>query len=112
MGESDALRLGNEPEERAIAVETPRAAALNHFEARLVVAEEQLVGDASGGVLVGELDGVGAVPLDVDDRDQPVRRDAADAGRRLEVLKRGQVDAPAVAGEIEKGTRWQAADAP
>ena len=105
VGKSNALRLGYEPEKRSIAVEAPRAAALNYFEARLVVAEEQLVGDAAGGVLVGEFKGVRAVPLDVNDRDEPVRRDAADAGRRPEVLKRGQIHAPGVAGEIEKGTR-------
>ena len=42
--------------------------------ARLVVAVEQLVGDPAGRVLVGQFDGIRAIPLDVDDRDEPVGR--------------------------------------
>ena len=41
--EADAVRLGDEPEQRAVAVEAPRAALLDDLEARLVVAVEQLV---------------------------------------------------------------------
>ena len=45
--EADAVRLGDEAEERAVAVEAPRAARLDDLEARLVVAVEDLVGDAA-----------------------------------------------------------------
>ena len=46
--EADALRLGDEAEERAVAVEAPGPALLDDLEARLVVAVEQLVGDPAG----------------------------------------------------------------
>ena len=47
--EADALRLGDEAEERAVAVEAPGAALLDDLEPRLVVAVEELVGHAAGG---------------------------------------------------------------
>ncbi len=62
--EADALRLGDEAEEGAVAVEAPGAALLDEFQAGLVVAVEQLVGDLAGGGLVGEFEGLGAEPLD------------------------------------------------
>ena len=72
MRQADALRLGHEPEERAVAVETPRPPRLDHLEARLVVAIEQLVCDSPGRVLVRQLDGVGAEPFQIDNRDEAV----------------------------------------
>ena len=45
--EADAVRLGDEAEERAVAVEAPRPALLHDLEARLVVAVEDLVGHAA-----------------------------------------------------------------
>ena len=78
--EPDALCLRDEPEERAIAIEAPRPPNLDYLETRLVVTVDQLAGDPAGGVLVGELDGVRAVPLDVDDRGEAVGSDAAYAG--------------------------------
>ena len=46
--EADAVRLGDEAEERAVAVEAPGAALLDDLEARLVVAVEQLVRHLAG----------------------------------------------------------------
>ena len=111
VGEPNSLRLGDETEERAVGVEAPGAAGLDHFETRLVVAVKELVGDVPGGILVGEFKGVRAIPLDADDRDEPVRRDAADARGWPKILKLGQLDAPTVLGGLEKGTRWRAAGA-
>ena len=65
--EADALRLGDEAEQRAVAVEAPRPALLHELEARLVVAIEQLVRHLAGGRLVGELERLGAEPLHADD---------------------------------------------
>ena len=79
--EADAVRLGDEAEERAVAVEAPRAALLDDLEARLVVAVEELVGDPARRRLVGELERVGAEPLDADDGDERVGQDAADRRR-------------------------------
>ena len=112
MGKSNPLRLGDESKERAVTIEAPGATGLDYLKARLVVAVEEIVGDAPGGVLVGEFDGVRAVPLDADDGDEPVRRDAADAGGWPKVLKCGQLDAPAELEALEKSTRWRAAVAP
>ena len=48
VGEADALRLGDQPEERAVAIEAPGPPLLHDLEARLVVAVEQLVRDLAG----------------------------------------------------------------
>ena len=85
--EADAVRLGDEPEQRAVAVEAPGPALLDDLEPRLVVAVEQLVRDLAGRRLVDELEGVGAEPLDADDGDQGVGQDAADGGVGLEVFE-------------------------
>ena len=85
--QADALRLGDQPEEGAVAVEAPGPALLDDLEARLVVAVEQLVGDLAGGRLVGQLERLGAEPLHADDRDEAVRQDAADGGVGLEVFE-------------------------
>ena len=85
--EADAVRLGDQAEERAVAVEAPGPALLDDLEARLVVAVEQLVGDLAGGGLVGELQRLGAEPLDADDGDQRVGQDAADGGVGLELFE-------------------------
>ena len=43
--QADAVRLGDQPEQRAVAVEAPGPALLDDLEPGLVVAVEQLVGD-------------------------------------------------------------------
>ena len=78
VGEADALRLGDEAEERAVAVETPGPALLDHVEAGFVVAVEQLVGDLPARGLVGQLQGLRAEPLDADDGDRASWQHASD----------------------------------
>ena len=68
--QADAVRLGDQAEQRAVAVEAPGPALLDDLEARLVVAVEQFVGHLAGGRLVGQFQGLGAEPLHADDRDQ------------------------------------------
>ena len=80
MGEADALGLGNEAEEGAVAVEAPGAGLFGDADAGLVVAVEEFVGDLAGGRFVGQLDGVVPVPLHVDHRDEAVCQDALDSG--------------------------------
>ena len=63
MREMDTLGLGHKPEQRAIAVETPRPPFLDDPQIGLAVAVQQLVADPSGRVLVGEFDRVGSEPL-------------------------------------------------
>ena len=69
----DAVRLGDEAEELAVAVEAPGAAHLDELEARLVVAVEEPVAELALGVAVDDLEGLLADPLDGLDGD--------DAGR-------------------------------
>ena len=58
VGQVDALSLGNEPEEMAVAVERPGEPLLDHVEVGLAVPVEKLrVDEASGRHLVGQLDG-------------------------------------------------------
>ena len=47
MRQTDAMRLRNQAEQVPVTVEAPRAAVLDDLEARLVVAIEQLVGNAA-----------------------------------------------------------------
>ena len=82
MGQANAVRLGDQPEQGAIAVEAPRPALLDQLQARLVVAVQELVGDLSGRRLVRQLQGLGAVPLGGHNDDLRVGEDAADAGAR------------------------------
>jgi hypothetical protein len=72
VGEADALGFGDQAEESAVAVEAPRAALLDDLEPGLVVAVEEAVVDLACGVLVSELEGVGAKPLGLDDCRQRV----------------------------------------
>lgn len=74
-----------------IAVETPGAAVLDHLEAQLVMAIEQLIGNATRGPFVGQLQSLGAKPLNADHRDRLVAQNASDCGGRLEVFEAGHV---------------------
>jgi hypothetical protein len=80
MRQPDALGLGDQAEERAIAVEAPRPALLDEFEARLVVAVEQLVRHLAGRRLVGQFQRLGAKPLDAD-------HDHAECGMGLDLFE-------------------------
>ena len=78
MREMDALGLGHEPEQSAVAVEAPRPPFFDDLQIGLAVAIEQLVADLAGRVLVGQFDSVGPEPLDADDGDDAARQHAAD----------------------------------
>ena len=90
--QADAVRLGDQAEERAVAVEAPGPALLDDLEARLVVAVEQLVRHLAGRRLVGQLERLGAEPLDADDRDQGIGQDAAHGGVGLEFFELAHPD--------------------
>ena len=72
MRKADSMRLGDEPEEVAGAVETPRPTGLDEIEASFVVTVEDLVCDLSRRRLVGQLDGLRPKPLNVHDGDRAV----------------------------------------
>ena len=107
--QADAVGLGDQPEQGAIAVEAPGAALLGDLQAWLVVAVEQFVGEPAGRCLVGQFQGLGAEPLDRDDRDQAVRQDAAHGGTGEELFqschRRGTVWLSGGGGEIRTHER-------
>ena len=88
--EPDAVRFRDQAEARTVAVEAPRPARRDNFEARLVVTVDQLVGDLPGGRLVGEFQRFRAEPLHADDRYRGIRENAADGGVGLEVFESGR----------------------
>jgi len=57
-------------------------------EAPFISAVEDLVAHPAAGILVGELQSVVAVPLDVDDRDESIGKDAADGDVGLKLFER------------------------
>ena len=85
--QADALGFGNQPEQRAIAVETPRAALLDNFQTGFVVPVQQFVGDLAVGGLVGEFKRFGAKPLHADDGDQGIGHDATQCRVRSGVVR-------------------------
>ena len=87
MGEADALGLGNEAEEGAVAVEAPRARLLGNPDTGFVLAIEQLVGHLARLRLVGQLDSGVPVPLHADNRDEAVGQDAFDSGVGCEIFQ-------------------------
>jgi hypothetical protein len=77
------LGFGHKSKKRAVAVEAPRASLFDDLKARLVMAVEKSVRDPAGWVLVRQLQRLGAKPIDADDRDETVRKNAPDARVRL-----------------------------
>ena len=99
MRETDALRLGDETEQRAVAVEAPRPTLLHQFEPGLVVPIEQFVRHLAGGRLVGQLEGLGAEPLHADDDHHRVGDDAPHRGTWLKFLELDHAARPSAVNE-------------
>ena len=81
------MRLGDEAEQRAVAVEAPGPPDLDDLEPGFVVTVQQLVGDLAGRRLVGQLQRFGAEPLHADHRDEAVGQNAAHGGIGPEVFE-------------------------
>jgi hypothetical protein len=67
VGEPDPVGLGNEPEKGAVALKSPDAAGVNGFKRGFAVAVKQFATKAAGGVLVGQLNDIGAMPANIND---------------------------------------------
>src|ERR1019366_7389339 len=89
--QTDTMRLRDEAEQMPVAVKAPGAAVLQDLEARLVMAIEQLVGNAARRSLVGQLQSLGAKPLYADHRNNLLRQNASDCGGGLEVFEAGHI---------------------
>ena len=87
------MGFGDEPEQCPVAVEAPGLSLGGHVQRGLAVAVKQLVAEAARGVLVGDLDGDGADPLDVDHGDKAVREDAGNGAVGRDFLERSHVSA-------------------
>ena len=71
----NAVGLGDQAEQRTVAVETPGAADGGDFDAGLAVAVEDFVAEAASGIAVGEGDGHISVPLYIHHRDEGIGED-------------------------------------
>ena len=89
VGEPDAVGLGDQAEQRPIAVEAPRPPLLDHFELRLPVTEEQDVAELARRVLVRKLDRRVADPLDGLDGRERVGDHSPDGGVGCQVFEAG-----------------------
>ena len=87
MREADALRFGDQAEERAVAVEAPGPPLLHNFDASFVVTVEQLVGHRARGGFVGEFQRSLAEPLHGHDGHERIRQDAADHRVRPQIFQ-------------------------
>jgi hypothetical protein len=87
MGQADTVGLGDEAEQRAIAVEAPRSPFGDNLQGGLAVTVEELVVDAAGGVFVSERQRVRAMPVHGNDRDQRVGSDTPNGGATGQLLQ-------------------------
>src|SRR5260370_42306386 len=76
IGQVDAVGLGDQSEQRPVAVETPGNADRGNLDTGLTVTVEDLVAEAASGVAVGEGDGYIAVPLHIHYCNESIREDA------------------------------------
>ena len=88
VGQADAMGLGDQAEERAVAVEAPRAACRQDFQRRLAVAEQDFGADPARAVFIHDLQHVRAVPFDADKLDGGIGSDAFDERACREVFQR------------------------
>jgi hypothetical protein len=85
--QSDTQGLRCESEETPVGVEAPWPARYLDLKAGLVRTIQEFVIDLPGVLAVREGHGLSAVPLDLYNRDRPVRKHAPHAGPRREVFK-------------------------
>ena len=85
--EADAQRLRHQPEQRAVAVEAPRAALRGALQARFVFPVEELAAQLAARAAVGQLQRLRSDPARAHHRDRGLGQDAAHAGAGLQILQ-------------------------
>ena len=110
MGQPNALVFGDEAEEAAVAVETPRPAVFDNLNPCLVVAVEQFVRDFACWILVSQFEGLRAEPLDSDDANECVWQDTPDGGVRLQVFEFQRARPILIGPRLARGTNQPLAD--
>src|ERR1022692_588487 len=89
MGEVDPVRLGDQAEQLPVAVEAPRPTGFGDFQGGLAITTKEHDAGLTGGIFIGELDCRRTVPLDVDHRDEAIRKDSLDGRSSFKILKFG-----------------------
>lgn len=87
MRQTDSVCFGDEPKQLAVAVEAPRLTLVRYLDAPLIRAIQDLVAHPTSGVLVGELERVVAVPLDVDDGNERFGKNSPYGDMRLQIFE-------------------------
>jgi hypothetical protein len=81
VGHADAVGLGDQAE-GVVGVEVPGGIGGEKGQLGLALAEEQLLGDVAGGVAVGDLGHIGAMPRHLNEGDGEVGEKALQTGPR------------------------------
>ena len=89
ISQANALGLGNKPQELPVGLKTPGLSLGNQLKPFFIASEEELVSNPTGGVFVGEFNGIGSIPLHIDYCDVLSRKDTPDGGSLLKILKLG-----------------------
>src|ERR1019366_8745932 len=87
--EVNPVRLRDQAEQLAVAVEAPRSTGFADFQGGFAVPVKEHDVGLPGGVFVGELDCGRTVPLDVNYRDEAIRQDSLDSGAAREIFELG-----------------------
>lgn len=86
VGQANAVRFGNESKQGAVAIEAPGATLFDDFQALFRISVEELVCNFTRGRFISQLQCFGAIPLDADNGDETVWKQAADSGVNLKVF--------------------------
>jgi hypothetical protein len=85
--QADTMGFGHQAKQGTIAIETPGPSLLNDTKALLIASIEKFVCHPAGGGLVGEFQGFGAIPLNTDNGDKRVWKNAANGSVNLKVFE-------------------------
>jgi hypothetical protein len=91
---ADAIGFRHQPQQRAVTVERPWPAFLDHFEGRLFGAEHQPVAHLCRRILEGDLDRLIAEPFDLHDLGEPTGRKPRMLAPAFRSSRRAIIEAP------------------
>ena len=87
MGQPDAVGFGNKAERGPVAIKAPGPPLLDQVKPLFIAAVDQFIGNPAVGCFVGQLQGLGTIPLDIDDCDQAVRQESLYSGIGFQVFE-------------------------
>lgn len=80
MRQVNAVGLRSETEQISVPLEAPDSTGLHDLDASFIIAIENVIGDATVGGLVYDIDAIRPVPIDVDDGRDRVASDTPNRG--------------------------------